>query len=262
MAKRKAHEQQLARARAKRIDARLRRRRRATSAIVGVLVVLLVIGVGVSLVPALSDDPAPVIDEPTEAAEPVAGGVACGGEVPPGAGEEKPTFDAPPELALEEGVDYRATLATSCGEVVVDLLEDDAPRTVNNFVFLAREGFYDGLTFHRVVPGFVVQGGDPAGDGTGGPGYEFEDELALAEEQGYEPGTVAMANAGPDTSGSQFFVVLPGGGGNLAPDFSIFGRVVEGMEAVEQIGGLPTSGDAPLQTVYIERVTIGEGSAP
>lgn len=163
------------------------------------------------------------------------------------------TYDAPPELMIDESLDYTATLATSCGDIVIALDAEAAPNTVNNFVFLSEEGFYDGLTFHRVVPGFVIQGGDPAGDGTGGPGYEFGDELP---EGGYPQGSVAMANSGPDTNGSQFFIVT-GDASALPNAFSRFGEVTEGLEVAEAIQALgDPATELPQQPVYIYDVEI------
>lgn len=194
---------------------------------------------------------------PTASPSPTEGGVACGGEAPPAADEEKPQYDAPPEMRIDEGTDYRAVLRSSCGRIVVDLFEEQAPVTVNNFVFLARDGFYDGLVFHRVIEGFMNQGGDPRGDGTGGPGYQFEDEFV--EELSFDrPGLLAMANSGPDTNGSQFFITVAPTP-HLDGQHTIFGEVVEGMEVVEEINGLPTDpSDRPSQTVYIESVRIQE----
>lgn len=123
-------------------------------------------------------------------------------------------------------------IATTKGEITFELLDGEAPKTVSNFVALAKSGFYDGLTFHRVVPGFVIQGGDPSGNGTGGPGYKFEDEPVTLN---YDAGIVAMANAGPDTNGSQFFIVLEDQP-TLPKAYTIFGRVLSGMDAVRKIG--------------------------
>ncbi|MBW3577459.1 MAG: peptidylprolyl isomerase [Actinobacteria bacterium] len=217
-----------------------------TVGVIGAVVLVVALAMIVSLLPPRV---APVVDQPTP-------DVACGGQVPAVAGQDKPRFDEPPELSIDPTADYRATIATSCGHVIVDLYEEQAPRTVNNFVFLAEQGFYDGLTFHRVAPGFVVQGGDPAGEGSGGPGYRFGDELHLARTQGYVPGSVAMANSGPDTNGSQFFIVLPGGAEALQPQYNLFGQVVDGMDAVQRIEEVPLSGQSPLRRVYIEAVTI------
>ncbi|CAN5347684.1 peptidylprolyl isomerase [soil metagenome] len=170
---------------------------------------------------------------------------------------DRPTYPRAPEMEIDAARQYRATLETRHGTISIDLYAAEAPRTVNNFVFLARRGFYDGLTFHRVVPGFVIQGGDPKGTGGGGPGYEFEDELD--NDLRYEPGTVAMANAGPDTNGCQFFVVEGPKGQRLPKAYSIFGRVREGMDAVHAIAGLPRgSNDRPREPVVIERVVVEE----
>ena len=164
------------------------------------------------------------------------------------------TYDAPPPQTIDVTKVYRATLDTACGDIVIRLDPKRAPRTVNNFVFLAREGFYDGLTFHRVVRGFVIQGGDPAGDGSGGPGYTFADELP---KDGYPPGSVAMANAGPGTNGSQFFVTV-GETPWLNGKHTIFGQVTEGYDVVEAIAKTPVAQDKPVEDVVIERIEITE----
>ncbi len=179
-------------------------------------------------------------------------GITCSRAEPAANGNGK-TYDGPPELTVEDGVTYTATLATSCGDIVVELDAANAPITANNFIFLARDGFYDGLTFHRTVPGFVIQGGDPSGDGTGGPGYQFEDELPT---DGYPQGSFAMANAGPSTNGSQFFIVT--GQADLANDFSRFGRVTQGLEVAQGVESLGDAGQAPSEPVYINSVTITE----
>jgi cyclophilin family peptidyl-prolyl cis-trans isomerase len=164
-------------------------------------------------------------------------------------------YSAPPELTIDLDKSYAATLHTNHGDVTIEFRAAEAPQTVNNFLFLAREGFYDGVIFHRVVPGFVVQGGDPTGTGTGGPGYRFRDEL---EGDGrYGRGVVAMANAGPNTNGSQFFVCLEDVG--LPHAYSIFGDVTAGMEAVDAIAALPRAGEKPTADAVIERVTTTEG---
>jgi peptidyl-prolyl cis-trans isomerase B (cyclophilin B) len=128
---------------------------------------------------------------------------------------------------------YQATISTERGDIVIDLDPARAPITVNNFVFLAREGFYDGLTFHRVVDDFVIQGGCPEGSGRGGPGYRFEDEPVVGE---YEAGAVAMANSGPNTNGSQFFICTVDDRRKLAKNYNLFGQVVSGMDIVTRIG--------------------------
>ncbi|MCD2264067.1 peptidylprolyl isomerase [Dietzia aurantiaca] len=159
-------------------------------------------------------------------------------------------------MCLTPGVDYSAVITTDAGAVTVDLLEDKAPETVNNFVFLARNKFYEGVTFHRVIPGFMIQGGDPQGTGAGGPGYEFDDELPAAGE--YEIGSMAMANAGPDTNGSQFFIVTGDSGVSLPPSYSLFGTVTEGMETVTSIESDGSPQGAPSTTHTIESVEIVE----
>ncbi|MEB8325391.1 peptidylprolyl isomerase [Dietzia kunjamensis] len=188
------------------------------------------------------------------------GGSAGGAvECPPaeGAAERTTSFDSAPPMCLTDGVDYSAVITTDAGPVTVDLLEEKAPETVNNFVFLARNKYYEGITFHRVIPGFMIQGGDPQGTGSGGPGYEFADELPESGE--YEIGSLAMANAGPDTNGSQFFIVTGDSGVSLPPDYSLFGTVTDGMDAVTAIedDGSPQGRPQTLHT--IESVEIVEG---
>jgi cyclophilin family peptidyl-prolyl cis-trans isomerase len=182
--------------------------------------------------------------------------VACGGTVPDGYGEEKPTYEAP-EQVLDDALTHPASIETSCGTVELRLLSGEAPFTANSFAFLAGEGFYDATIIHRVVPGFVVQMGDPTGTGTGGPGYRFADELAAARNRGYARGTVAMANAGPDTNGSQFFICLDDVG--LPPQYAVFGEVTAGMDAVDAIAALPLDGETPTQTCFVERVRVDRG---
>ena len=147
-----------------------------------------------------------------------------------------------------------ATLHTTRGSVTVELFDADAPLTVENFRRLAAERFYDGLSFHRVIPGFMVQGGCPLGTGTGGPGYTFEDEI---NHHRVERGALAMANAGPDTNGSQFFIVTAEAAPWLDGKHTVFGRVGEGMEAVDAIEATPTGDrDRPLEPQLIERVEL------
>jgi cyclophilin family peptidyl-prolyl cis-trans isomerase len=184
---------------------------------------------------------------------------ASAAECPPaeGAAERTESFDAAPPMCLTPGVDYSAVLTTDAGEVTVDLLEEKAPQTVNNFVFLARHKYYEGVTFHRVIPGFMIQGGDPQGTGAGGPGYEFADELP--QEGEYRIGSMAMANAGPETNGSQFFVVTGDSGVSLPPDYSLFGQVTEGMETVTAIEADGSPQGRPRTVHTIEKVEIREG---
>jgi peptidyl-prolyl cis-trans isomerase B (cyclophilin B) len=147
-----------------------------------------------------------------------------------------------------------ATLHTNHGPIRLELYSEDAPKTVENFETLARRGFYDGLGFHRVIPDFMIQGGDPSGDGTGGPGYTFEDEF---NEHPVARGALAMANAGPNTNGSQFFIVTAKACPWLDGKHTVFGRVSDGMDVVDKISSLPrSSGDRPTEPVTIERVEL------
>ena len=149
-----------------------------------------------------------------------------------------------------------ATLHTSAGPVAVELHDESAPKTVANFRKLAADGFYDGLSFHRVIPDFMIQGGCPEGTGTGGPGYTFEDEI---NEHKVVRGALAMANAGPDTNGSQFFIVTAQAASWLDGKHTVFGRVTDGMDAVDGIEAAPTgAGDRPLESQIIERIELGE----
>ncbi len=143
-------------------------------------------------------------------------------------------YAKPPEMHIDPAKSYQAVFNTSRGQIVVDLLEKDAPQTVNNFVFLAREGFYDGIIFHRVIPDFMVQGGDPTGTGTGGPGYKFKDEASALKLKHDAPGTLSMANAGPNTNGSQFFITH-GPTDWLDGKHAVFGKVTEGQDVVDAI---------------------------
>ena len=136
----------------------------------------------------------------------------------------------PPEQQIDASKIYRVTITTDRGPIVMDLDPHLAPNTVNNFIVLARQGYYDGLTFHRVVPEFVIQGGCPQGSGTGGPGYKFADEPVLGE---YTLGAVAMANSGPGTNGSQFFICIDDCTRKLTPNYNLFGHVVEGIDVAQ-----------------------------
>jgi cyclophilin family peptidyl-prolyl cis-trans isomerase len=166
-------------------------------------------------------------------------------------------YASPPEMQIDPAKEYTATIRTSEGDITARLYAADAPNTVNNFVFLAREGFYDGVIFHRVIESFMIQGGDPTGTGTGGPGYRFADELGKAREHRYPRGTLAMANAGPDTNGSQFFVMHSDYG--LPPQYSVFGKAIDGLDVVDEIATTETDGrDRPLEDVVIETIAISE----
>jgi peptidyl-prolyl cis-trans isomerase B (cyclophilin B) len=146
---------------------------------------------------------------------------------------------------------------TNHGQIEVELFDADAPKTVENFVKLSKDGFYDGLVFHRVIKDFMIQGGCPEGTGTGGPGYQFEDEF---NDNKIVRGALAMANAGPDTNGSQFFIVTTAAAPWLDGKHTVFGRVTEGMDAVDSIEATETGAqDRPVQDVVIERVEVSEG---
>lgn len=253
-------------AREQRLEA-MRRQRNARLIAVGV-VILVVVGLAVF---------ASTGDEgggnnaaaPEQSEQPAQEGAACGAEAP--APAEPQQYESPPEMQLQEGADYSATIVTSCGDIRLDLLEEEAPETVNNFVFLAREGYFDGLIWHRVERNFVIQAGDPDGvngQEPDGPGYTIPDEL-WAKSKDYVWGTVSMANAGPDTGGSQFFIVVheprdkPAG---LQALYSMFGVVVEdSYETLAEIAAaeVPGSGDPaeaskPIVPIYIETIEITE----
>lgn len=275
MSRRRAHERTLARARAKREAERLRaqRRRRTIVTLATAIPLLLVFGGGTALLMSRRSSPTPTVESaatpaPTPTPTVQAGGIACNGKKPPAADTPKPMFKQA-DLSLRPGVDYRARIVTSCGEIVVNLQPEAGPMGVNSFVFLARKGFYDGLIVHRIEPGFVIQSGDPKGDGTGGAGYTIPEELTIAEARGYPAGTLALANSGaPNSSGSQWFITI-GDAASLPPKYSILGRVSKGQEVVQTIGKVPVAPNPnapqlhqPTQTVYIERIIIEEVPRP
>ena len=166
-------------------------------------------------------------------------------------------WQSAPDMQIDVDKRYEATMETSMGTLTIALDPIAAPKTVNNFVFLAREGFYDGVIFHRIIQGFVIQGGDPTGTGRGGPGYRFEDELPKPGR--YELGSLAMANAGPNTNGSQFFIISGPNGMSLPPQYALFGKVVQGLDVVDQIEKVTTgAGDRPVEDVVITSVTVVE----
>jgi cyclophilin family peptidyl-prolyl cis-trans isomerase len=166
-------------------------------------------------------------------------------------------WSSAPEMQLEAGKRYSAVLHTNKGDITIDLFEDEAPNTVNNFVFLASQGFYTNVPFHRVINGFMIQTGDPTGTGRGGPGYRFADEPVTRD---YVRGTVAMANAGPNTNGSQFFIVHKDA--RLPKNYTIFGMVTDGMDVLDAIATTPVrrsaTGEqsAPTEPVTLESVEI------
>ncbi len=173
-----------------------------------------------------------------------------------GSSPQQRKFDQEPPMVIDTNKRYTATMVTSHGTMVIALDPLAAPKTVNSFVFLARYHYYDGVIFHRIIPGFVLQGGDPTGTGTGGPGYKFADELPAAGR--YQIGSLAMANAGPNTNGSQFFVISGPDGAALPPLYALFGAVVSGSDVVAAIDALGTRSGSPKEKVTIESVTIAE----
>jgi cyclophilin family peptidyl-prolyl cis-trans isomerase len=225
--------------------------------ITGLLVLSLLAACGRTAEPTPTVVPIPTVDP--LAADPYFGDPLAGGCWTPDqvitAPDQRPQWSVPPATVIDPARSYTATVQTNLGAFQIQLLPQEAPRTVNNFVCLARSGYYDGTRFHRLVPGFVVQGGDPTGTGTGSPGYRFEDEVPVRP---YARGTVAMANSGPNTNGSQFFVCLVDGCQNLPPAYNIFGTVVSGMETVDAIAAVPIDQDRPLQPVTIQSVSIAE----
>src|SRR5947209_6179552 len=147
-------------------------------------------------------------------------------------------WPAAPAMQIDPGRRYTAVIETTKGTMRAELFPGDAPKTVNNFVFLAQNGFYDGVPFHRIIRGFMIQTGDPTGTGTGGPGYKFEDEPVRRE---YRRGTLAMANSGPNTNGSQFFICHADLQGRLPKSYTLFGQVTDGLDVLDQLAGVPVA---------------------
>ena len=278
---RKTHEKELARARARRQAERAagQRTRRLVGAGIVVVVAVVAVVVGFAL-QGQGDDPAPVAtgeattapvetSVPAETASPTASPGVTVTATPTEAETATPATQAfatePPPMVIDPAADYTATIETEEGTIVVDLAESESPTTVNNFVALAAADYYEGVVFHRITEGFVIQGGDPEGTGRGGPGYQFEDELAYAEQVveendgTYPRGTLAMANAGADTNGSQFFIVDADPGYPFPPDYTIFGMVTEGLDVVDAIAAGEVTGPANDQAanpVAMTSVTI------
>ena len=175
--------------------------------------------------------------------------------------QESQNLNLPP-MQIDPNKKYQAILATDLGEITIDLFADKTPITVNNFVYLTKKGFYDGTIFHRVIENFMIQGGDPKGNGTGGPGYKFDDEPFKGK---YERGVVAMANSGPNTNGSQFFILHQDYA--LPPSYVIFGEVSQGIEVVDQIATAPTAASStgepskPVAPVNVVKAKIIEPQA-
>lgn len=248
--------------------AQLRRRRIIRLSAVGVVVAALVVAAIVAGNGSHETKKPAAAATPT--ASPSATGVACGAQSPPAA---HPKQYKKPDQVTKPGVTYTAVIQTSCGEIDVTLDSDLAPVTVNNFVFLAQQGFYDGLTWHRIVRNFVIQAGDPDGingDRLDGPGYTIPDEVSKIKPNDYVYGVMAMANAGPNTGGSQFFIIVHKGpqgqtdeAAGLQPNYSIFGTVskssypvLDKIAAVPTFGGTGANQDSPTTNVYIESIKI------
>ena len=167
-------------------------------------------------------------------------------------------YQSPPSLILDPNMRYTATIKTAQGDMTLELFPAEAPRAVNNFVFLARDGYYQGNCFHRIIKDFMIQGGCPKGDGTGGPGYKFPDEEV---KRSYVKGTLAMANAGPNTNGSQFFIVH-GQQVGLPPNYTIFGQLLTGEEILDTLATSPVAaggeGSRPAERLEIQSIDITE----
>jgi cyclophilin family peptidyl-prolyl cis-trans isomerase len=164
------------------------------------------------------------------------------------------SYPSAPEVTIDPKKKYTASIETTAGTMTAEFFPEDAPMTVNNFVFLARDGYYEDVIFHRVIPNFMIQGGDPGGTGSGGPGYRFKDEPVKRK---YARGTLAMANAGPNTNGSQFFIMHADYG--LPPNYTIFGKLTSGEDVLDAIATAPTGGqDRPRDPVKMTQVTITE----
>ena len=228
------------------------------------LLVLLALVLALGLAACGGDDEAASGDTTAAATTETTGDTSTGDSSPAGcedveAPEPKPDGgESPPEDDLDADTTYRLEVETSCGSFTVTLDQELAPKTAASLVSLAENGFFDGTTFHRVVPGFVIQGGDPTGTGSGGPGYQTVD--VPPDDAGYTQGVVAMAKAGfeaPGTAGSQFFVVT-GADVGLPPEYAIVGEVTEGLETVLAIDRLGVADGPPSQPVVIERVSVVE----
>lgn len=174
-----------------------------------------------------------------------------------GSAERQTDFSSAPEMCIDPSKTYTAVLDTSLGSMTIALDAAAAPKTVNNFVVLARYKYYEGIIFHRIINSFMCQGGDPTGTGRGGPGYKFEDELPAPGA--YKVGSIAMANSGPNTNGSQFFLVSGPSGAGLPPQYSLFGQITDGLEILEAMQNVATDrSDKPDVDVVINSVTISE----
>lgn len=267
----RTHEQQRERSRRKRESDRLERRKKRSQIVVITMVVLLVLSlVGAALSGLVGGEPSPSVEDLESELEELDAQQGPPDDIepcPPADDAPEPTeveIDGPPTLRVDEDAEVTATFVTTCGDIVVELLPEAAPIAVGNFVTLAQEDYFVGTPFHRTQWDFVIQGGDPSGDGTGGPGYEIPDELELP--QTFEPfgdqlvayprGTLAMANRGPDTGGSQFFIVQADPDYPFPPLYTVFGRVLEGLEIVDRIAAGPEEGSLALEPAVVIEVRV------
>ncbi len=247
-------------------EARRQATRRRTGIVAAVLVGVLILGVAAVVAggggggendDTAVDSTATSLDTSSLSVPP---GAALTGDTPcPAADGSSPrttSFANIPPMCIDPAKTYTADIKTNKGTITVALDPRAAPFTVNNFVVLSRYHFYDGIAFHRVVPGFVIQAGDPQGTGSGGPGYKFADELPQAGS--YQEGSLAMANSGVDTNGSQFFIVTGPRGAQLDPNYSLFGKVTQGMDVVKAIDAVGGPDQKPKEKVTMESVTIKE----
>ena len=219
-------------------------------------IALLLIALSGVLVACGDDDESGNVPDAVATASPTVE-TAAGYSTEPTGGTVPKQWSSPPAMQLEEGKDYQAVLHTNKCDMTIDLFEGEAPNTVNNFVFLAEQGYYSNVPFHRVIKSFMVQTGDPTGTGAGGPGYRFADEPVTRD---YVRGTVAMANAGPNTNGSQFFIMHADN--PLPKNYTIFGQLTDGLETLDAIANAPVgpSGrgemSVPQEPLVLESVEI------
>jgi cyclophilin family peptidyl-prolyl cis-trans isomerase len=215
-------------------------------------------GVGAQATPDASPSASPVAVTGTEVDN-----LGCWADAPDSSVAGYPQWSSQPEMKIDPAKTYIATIETNRGDIVIQLYADVAPNTVNNFICLATEDYYDGVVFHRVMRDFMIQTGDPTGTGRGGPGYQIGDELP-GEDLNYVEGSVAMANAGPNTNGSQFFISQANNSANLQKNYTIFGQVIEGMDVVDTIAETPVSPNEngevskPAATLTVLDITITE----
>jgi cyclophilin family peptidyl-prolyl cis-trans isomerase len=260
------------------IAAARKRQQKRTRAIAGAfLALVLIAGVAVIINPGGDDEqdvastgptttlggPSTTVAKKPVELPPVPAGASIQGDTPcpptDGSAVRTTTFEKPPPLCVAATKNYTADISTSKGLMTVALDVRNATKTVNNFVVLARYKFFDGIAFHRIIPGFVIQGGDPLQNGGGGPGYRFEDELPKASS--YKIGSLAMANSGANTNGSQFFIITGDAGVSLQPQYSLFGQVTQGLDvvkAIEEVGIPGVEAGKPSEVVKILSVTIKE----